>query len=108
MLFINVSRGEISPLQDVRRLLDERILAGAGLDVYAEEQAVADYLRSKSGPAPDTATALLALQDDERVLCTPHNAFNTREALERKAQLTSEAILAFLNSGRFPHPLPDQ
>ncbi|MFA6379271.1 MAG: NAD(P)-dependent oxidoreductase, partial [Candidatus Omnitrophota bacterium] len=33
-IFINIARGEISPLKDLKRLLDEQILGAVGLDVY--------------------------------------------------------------------------
>ena len=106
LIFVNIARGEISPLQDLMRLLDEGVLGGLGLDVYEEESVLAEALRAKRGVLPETADLLLALQQDERVLCTPHNAFNTREALERKAQQSCEAIVAFLQRGTFPHAVP--
>lgn len=105
-LFINIARGDIAPTRELRRLLDEGILGGIGLDVYEEEPVVAEALRARRDLTTAAGRALLALRGDERVLCTPHNAFNTREALERKAQQSSESIAAFLTTGVFPYPIP--
>jgi D-lactate dehydrogenase len=105
-IFINISRGEIAPIHDLQRLLQEEILSGIGLDVYEEESTLAEELRAGRGQQTALSQAVLMLQQDPRVLCTPHNAFNTREALQRKAQQSSEAITTFLTTGVFPHPLP--
>lgn len=106
LIFVNIARGEISPLRDLKRLLDEGILGGLGLDVYEEEPALAEALRTRRGALPQAGTILLALQQDDRVLCTPHNAFNTREAVERKAKQSCETIAAFLQRGIFPYAVP--
>lgn len=108
LLLINIARAEISPLQDLSRLLDERILGGVGLDVYEEEPLLAESLRSHQHALPASGRELLALRERDDVVCTPHNAFNTREALERKAQQSCEAIARFLREGAFPYPVPDE
>jgi D-lactate dehydrogenase len=106
LTFINIARGEISPVKDLKRLLDEGILGGIGMDVYPQEGVLADSLRAgKDETAPETRD-ILKLAQDERVIFTPHNAFNTQEALERKAALTSAAIVSFLKERTFPHPVP--
>jgi len=46
LIFVNISRGEISPIQDLKRLLDENILGGVALDVYQEEDLLAGHLRN--------------------------------------------------------------
>jgi D-lactate dehydrogenase len=105
-LFINISRGEISPSADLKRLLDEGVLAGIGLDIYEGESMIADYLKTGKGKLTQGGEAILALKNDERVLFTPHNAFNTSEALERKAKQTADSITSFLDRGTFPNPIP--
>jgi phosphoglycerate dehydrogenase-like enzyme len=50
----------------------------------------------------------MALHEAEHVLLTPHNAFNTHEALEEKARQSSEAIVAFLKHQAFPDSIPDE
>jgi len=105
-LFVNISRGEISPIRDLKKLLDEHILGGIGLDVYEDESGLAESLRTERGVLTESGEKILSLKEDDRVLFTPHNAFNTEEALERKAKRSSEAVLMFLKKGSFPHPLP--
>lgn len=106
-LFVNISRGEMSPIRDLKRVLEEGILGGIGLDVYEEEGHLAESLRAKHPLFTRNRKEILLLKKDARVLFTPHNAFNTREALERKARQSSEAVLLFLKKGVFPYPIPN-
>jgi D-lactate dehydrogenase len=103
-IFVNVGRGEISPVKNLARLLSEGILGGIGLDVFDEEHSLADSLRARRVDA--RARRILKLKDKNNVVFTPHNAFNTREALEGKARLSAEAIKHFLRRGTFPDPVP--
>jgi len=105
-LLVNVSRGEVSPARDLLRLLQDGVLGGIGLDVFEDEAALASYLRGESSMMPASSRPMLSLMDDERVLCTPHNAFNTCEALERKATQSADAATQFLATGTFPNPVP--
>lgn len=108
-LFVNVARGEISPLKDLKRLLDENILGGLGLDVYEDEGAIAHQLRSgKKEPMGEMTKIALELSKRDNVIFTPHNAFNTKEALERKAEQTIESVVSFLTQGTFSFPVPEK
>lgn len=103
-VFVNVARGELSPPAPLLAALNAGRLAGAALDVFDGEDALGVALRS-GGPAaaPAPWPELLA---HPRVLCTPHNAFNTLEAVARKSALTVRQCHAFLARGRFEWPLP--
>lgn len=111
-VFVNCARGELAPAADLLRLLDEGVLGGVGLDVYECETALAVALRegrlAPDGPTPDdpalVATLDLARRDD--VIATPHNAFNTAEALARKAARSVESAVQFLREATFPNPVP--
>ncbi|MBI5416108.1 MAG: hydroxyacid dehydrogenase [Candidatus Omnitrophica bacterium] len=107
-IFINVARGEISPAQDMERLLARGILGGVALDVFDGEDRLADYLRGSRRGADEKTRAVLRLQGRDDVLLTPHNAFNSREALEAKARLSAQAVRHFLRKGAFPHAIPSQ
>ena len=102
-VFVNVARGELSPGAPLLAALREGRLAGAALDVFDDEDQLGTALR-RGGPAaaPAPWPELLA---HPRVLCTPHNAFNTVEAVARKSALTVRQCRTFLATGRFEWPL---
>ncbi len=104
-VFVNISRGEISPVDDLIRLVDEGRLSGVGLDVYPDESELGDHMRRAEDQDPAVGR-IRAFADYPNVICTPHNAFNTVEALDEKSRRTIEAVSAFFESGRFPCPVP--
>jgi D-lactate dehydrogenase len=102
-LLVNVARGELLDTAAAQDGLASGRLAGLGLDVFNEENRVADALR---GLAPGNAESdrLRALARHPGVILTPHNAFNTLEAVERKSQLSVEQVTHFLQHGHFRWP----
>jgi len=101
-LFINIARGELSPADDLLRLLEEKILGGVALDVYENESDLAVSLRA--GDINENAVLKLNARAD--VLCTPHNAFNTEEAVVRKSDQSVEQVENFLKTGSFLWDVP--
>jgi len=101
LMFINIARGEHAPLGDILRLIEEGHLGGAGLDVFEDEPVVAAALRSGRPEASDKARAVAALLRHENVILTPHNAFNTAEALRRKVRFSVDEVLYFLERRDF-------
>ncbi len=53
-VFVNIARGELSPHNDLLRLLDEGRLGGVALDVYENEAELAVGLRSGSAGGNET------------------------------------------------------
>ena len=106
-LFVNVSRGELSPSSALLELLDEEHLGAVGLDVFNEESALAVALRG--GPQSDhpDVQASLALAARSNAILTPHNAFNSSEAVERKSEQTIRQFLYFEKTGEFIWPVPE-
>ena len=105
-ILVNIARGEFTPALALEAALADGHLSGAALDVYNEESTLAPSLRTGD---PSTLTddnrALLRLADRPDVILTPHNAFNTREAVERKSSQTIEAFLHFARTRAFPAPV---
>lgn len=99
VILVNVARGEFTPLADLERLLREGHLGGVALDVFEDEPQLATALR-RGEPL------LTGLRTHPNVILTPHNAFNTVEALHRKAEQTIQQILHFLQTGRMLWPVP--
>lgn len=101
VVFVNIARGEQSPLSEMVTLLEEGHLGGLGLDVFEDEPAVAGALRDPSAPFSAGAELVKRILTYPNVLCTPHNAFNTSEAVDRKAAFTVTQINHFLKHGDF-------
>ena len=104
-VFVNISRGELSPSTALVEALNAGLLSGVGLDVYDHEAELAVALRNKTTPASPEALAALELASREDCICTPHNAFNTLEAVDRKSEHSVQQILAFLQRRQFLWPV---
>jgi D-lactate dehydrogenase len=100
-IFVNVSRGEISPSQGLLAALEAGRLGGVALDVYDREPELAVALRTGRTTTDPEVAASLALAQRDDVICTPHNAFNTVESVGRKSDHSVQQVLHFLTSGRF-------
>ena len=106
VIFINIARGEMSPSQDLLRLMNKHHLGGLGMDVYNEEAQLAVALRRQKMNADEEIKATIQLAKMPNVIFTPHNAFNTIEALSRKSQQTAQQISTFIQSGKFLWQIP--
>jgi len=106
-VFINIARGELSPGRDILRLLNEGVLAGVGLDVYQDEKNLAVSLRQGISSSDPEMQAILKLANYPGAITTPHNAFNTRESLERKAEQSVRQIQHFQDRNTFLWNVPD-
>jgi D-lactate dehydrogenase len=97
---INTARGSIVDTQALVKVLDEDHLAGVGLDVLEEECFIIDdrqLLSPHFNAQCDLKTVMAdhVLLHHPRVIITPHNAFNTKEALIRILDTTIKNIQAF-------------
>ena len=101
VIFINIARGEMSPAKDLLRLITEKHLGGLGMDVYNQEALLAVALRNQSPVADEELQATIQLAKMPNVIFTPHNAFNTAEALVRKSQQSAQQVISFIKSGKF-------
>jgi D-lactate dehydrogenase len=101
VVFVNIARGELSPASILLRLLEEGLLGGVGLDVYENEGNLAVALRSGITPHDPAMRSVLDLAEHENVILTPHNAFNTKESVERKARMSIEQVEHFLKHRSF-------
>lgn len=99
-LLINIARGEHTPTDVLLTLIEEHHLGGVGLDVYEHEPQVATALRNGMPDAP-AAHGISLLMKHPNVLFTPHNAFNSFEAVQRKSQFSAEAVRYFLQHRDF-------
>ncbi len=98
---INTARGGIIETAALVQGLKDGIIAGAGLDVLEEEGVLGDELQLLDNDHPNSEDLKITLQnhyliDHPRVIITPHNAFNTNEAMERIKNTTILNIRSFL------------
>lgn len=100
-ILINTARGAIVETEALVKALESGQLGGAGLDVLEEEGVIGDeleFLVSGRTDGHDLKTVLAnhALMHMPNVIVTPHNAFNTAEALTRILETTAANLKTFL------------
>jgi D-lactate dehydrogenase len=99
---INTARGAVVETEAIIWALNNKILAGAGLDVTEEEMLVDSMSVVMSNKiTKDGLQDILSfhlLRDRDDVVFTPHNAFNTQEAIERIVKTTINNINEFVKS----------
>ncbi|MDD3190911.1 MAG: NAD(P)-dependent oxidoreductase [Candidatus Pacebacteria bacterium] len=98
---INTARGGLIETEALIKALDRGILSGAGIDVLEEESAIKEEkeLLGKTRGDNEKLKAILQnriLSSNPRVIITPHNAFNSNEAMQRILDTTIENIENFL------------
>jgi D-lactate dehydrogenase len=101
LVFINISRGEISPSTVLLKSLKDNLLAGVALDVFDHEKNLSVGLRNGQMTDDPEVEAILEMMEMENVILTPHNAFNTVESVERKSEQTIEQLKTFLEKRTF-------
>lgn len=98
-ILVNTSRGAVLESAAVIWALNKGILMGAGIDVVEEEENLEGMSMIMSQrPTKDDLQNILSyhmLRDRDDVVFTPHNAFNTKEAITRRIKTTIENINNF-------------
>ena len=105
-ILINTARGELIDTKQLVRALEEKKLAGVGLDVLEDEKLLdleeEETLITKGRPTNislEHALEINILKTMPNVVITSHNAYNTVEAIERINHTTVYNIKEYL-SGR--------
>ena len=99
--FVNIARGEMSPLGDLERLLSDGKISGLGLDVFEDEGSLGAVLRSPGSGITPQAAQVNRILSYPNVVLTPHNAFNSCEALQHKSEMTVRQIRHFFEHRDF-------
>lgn len=93
-ILINTARGALVDTNALLEALDEGILAGAGLDVIEGEEYLMEenLINSPIEEANKIISSSKRLLENENVVMTPHNAFNSIEAVNRIIDTTIENL----------------
>lgn len=96
-ILINTARGGLIQTEAILMALEKGILAGVGLDVLEEENHLSEEIELLSSHSPHPADYKIMCMDHvlirhPKVVVTPHNAFNSREALLRIVETTIDSI----------------
>jgi glycerate dehydrogenase len=86
-ILVNVARGGIVDEAALARAIDQRVIAGAALDVFEHE------------PMP-AQNPLLAVRDPDRLLLAPHSAWNSTEARTELILRVAQNIGEFVEGGK--------
>jgi len=96
-ILINTARGSIVQTEAIVKALETGILSGVGLDVLEEEVALKEERQLLTREFLDTGDVRIQLLNHvllnrDEVLITPHNAFNSQEALHEILAVTAANI----------------
>ena len=99
-ILINTARGALVETPALVEALRSGILSGAGLDVIEEEGFVRDEVIMLNHGHPNAEQLKIVLADHElmymdNVIISPHNAFQTTEAMRRILDTTVDNIESF-------------
>jgi D-lactate dehydrogenase len=99
---INTARGAVVETEAILWALNNKILFGVGLDT-TEDESELESMSTVMGQdtSKDKLQGILSfhlLRDRDDVVFTPHNAFNSKEAIERIIKTTVENIKKFMIS----------
>lgn len=102
-ILINTARGAVVETEAIVWALEQKILRGVGLDVLEEEKALKEERQLLSKQYMDTGNLRIqilnhVLLHNEHVIITPHNAFNSQEALQEILDQTASTINQFLEN----------
>lgn len=101
-VIVNTARGELIDTQALTQALQDKLFAGAALDVIEGEQLMhvdeeVALLRTSqiSTDLFENSLELLALHKMPNVILSPHNAFNSIEAIKRINDSTTSNIIQY-------------
>lgn len=105
-VLVNTARGELVDLTALATALQDGKISGAALDVLEHEELLQQNLQEIMEDSMDErasiAKAIFTLKRTRNVIITPHNGFNTQEALLRIKQITVQNIIDFYK-GKTPN-----
>jgi len=100
-ILINTARGALVDTESLLLALENKKLGGAGLDVLEDEELIKEEKELLHDSSSNDKLRLIVRNQQilkmDNVVFTPHNAFNSREALLRILDTTIQNITSSLN-----------
>ncbi|WP_109830411.1 phosphoglycerate dehydrogenase [Reichenbachiella versicolor] len=87
MIFLNLSRGHVVDIQELKKNIESGKIIGTGVDVFPEE------------PLSNNHEFISELRGLPNVILTPHIGGSTLEAQENIAEFVPNKIIDYINSG---------
>lgn len=103
VVLINTARGTLVNTHDLLEALQSGQVSGAGLDVVDGEKLVKEDAALQKDAKREELIAVIEthrLLSREDVIVTPHNAFNSEEAVRRILDTTVANIASFIATGK--------
>lgn len=97
VIILNTSRGKLINSKDLVKCLEEGRIGGVGLDVFEDEE---EYFLNDMSNSYIRDVELSLLLSMPNVVITAHQAFFTKEALEKIVSTTYENIDNFFTNGK--------
>ena len=97
VIILNTSRGKLINSKDLVKCLEEGRIGGVGLDVFEDEE---EYFLNDMSNSYIRDAELSILLSMPNVIITAHQAFFTKEALEKIVTTTYSNIEEFFNTGK--------
>lgn len=97
VVIINTSRGKLVNTDDLIEQLSKEKIGGVGLDVYDEEE---EFFLNDMSNSYHRNTELSVLLSMPNVVITSHQAFFTKEALEKIGEVSMNNIKEFFETGK--------
>ena len=97
VIIVNTSRGGVININDLYESYINGHVSGIALDTFEDENTIIG--ESKTNYYSQNISVLLELNKFDNVIITPHNAYNTVEAISRMNEINANNILDFINGG---------
>lgn len=97
VVIINTSRGKLIDTKSLIKKLEENKIGGLGLDVYEDEE---EFFLNDMSNSYKRDRGLSILLSMPNVVITSHQAFFTREALDKIASVSLNNIKEFFETGK--------